>query len=175
MLDDAADGDVAICYICHARIDGTDRFFCWSSGGSTPDYVVVDEQGLVPTSSTEVGARELAARECHQVSSEPPLVVYDLDEVETWSRSGSEVVACKDVLNLWNLVSDLPLHSELFAKADEDSERLYDKVFMGCNLPSMSSGDVYVPYWSAPEIKSLKRLLLLGVAEFRSRLKRPEV
>jgi hypothetical protein len=75
-------------------------------------------------------------------------------------------------MNVWNLLIDLPGAESLFRGADARALGLYDKLFRGCNLPSMTTEGVhYEPVWTASETASLKQLLLLGIAELRARFR----
>jgi hypothetical protein len=100
-------------------------------------------------------------------------VHYDLDAIRAWSESDSQVVDCDQVLTAWNLFGDLPHEGNLFAGADRRANQIYEKLFLGCNLPAITpAGEHYVPTWSVSEIVDLKHLVRLGIAEFRARLRR---
>ena len=67
---------------------------------------------------------------------------------------------------------DLPGGENLFRAADTRALSLYDKLFRGCNLPSLTPpGEDYEPVWTVPETTALKQVLLLGLAEFRARVR----
>ncbi len=160
----------AIRYVCVAQLDGSRRFFFWESGDDAPDRVVVDQDGIVLAFPSEFAAREAASAEGQGVSSEDA-TVYDLDAIDAWCKASAEVHDCSELLNAWNLFGDLPRGNNLFGAADRRAEVIYDELFRGCNLPAITPPGVhYVPGWSASELAVLKRLLLLGLAEFRARL-----
>lgn len=161
----------AVRYLCAARLDGTDRYFLWESGDDAPDRVVLDDAGFVLTFPGEQAAREAPSVESEAVSPEQT-AVYDLDAIETWAKSTAEVRDCSELLNAWNLFGDLPRGENLFGEAAARANLVYDKLFWGCNLPAMTPpGEHYVPIWSASETAALKRLLMLGLAEFRGRIR----
>jgi hypothetical protein len=156
----------AVRYLCVARLDGIDRVFFWESDNEGNDRVALDDEGFVRAFPSETVAREAS----HASSEEPS--VYDLDSIAAWCRSSDEVADCRALLNAWNLFGDLPRGENLFAAADVRANQLYEKLFMGCNLPSITPpGEEYVPSWTASEVATLKRLLLLGLAELRARLR----
>lgn len=153
-------------YLCIARLGGSARVFCWDSGGDAADAVVLDAAGLIESFASEAEARQAA----HAAMSPESPASYDLDAVEAWCKSTDTVRSCSDLLDAWNLFGDLPRAESVFAKADSGATALYDKLFHGCNLPAMiGPAEHYTPTWSASELAQLKRVLLLGLAEFRAR------
>lgn len=158
-------------YLCVARMNGADRVFLWEGEDPGPAHVVVDEEGFVWSFPTTAAAREAAAAQRWHVSSEEPSV-YDTDGMERWCRSDADVLDCRELLNAWNLFVDLPDGENLFRAADARALGVYDKLFGGCNLPSMTPlGEQCEPAWTTPETTALKHVLLLGLAEFRARLR----
>ena len=154
-------------YICVAQFDGVETAFLWESGDNRPDSVVIDDAGFVLTfPSASAAAETLGASLCaNEVSN------YDLDAIQAWCTSRSEVVDCNALLNAWNLLGDLPNVGDLSIAAAARTNVIYDKLFRGCNLPAMTPPDeTFVPSWQSSEIATLKRLLLLGLAELRARL-----
>jgi hypothetical protein len=133
--------------------------------------VVVDDKGFVLSFSSVAAAMEAARASGWNVDSEEPSA-YDVDGIEQWCRSDAGVRDCNELLNVWNLLVDLPGGENLFRAADARARGLYDKLFRACNLPSMTpAGEHYEPVWTASETAALKHLLLLGMAEFRARLR----
>jgi hypothetical protein len=158
-----------VVYLCIARLGGTDRIFLWESGDA-PDRIVVNDVGLIPTFPSEDAAREAGQSGERVVSSErPPL--YDFDAIQGWCESNADVLDCSALMNAWNMLGDLPHRESLFTGADTRANHIYEKLFIGCNLPAVTPpGEHFAPTWSASETADLKRLLLLGLAEFRARV-----
>jgi hypothetical protein len=155
-------------YLCRARLKGGERIFLWETNGR--DRVVLDEAGDVVSFSSEAEAREAVAGFV-RLSDEAP-APYDFDAIQAWCLSGDEAVDCENVLNMWNLLNDVPGMQELFSTAESHADAIYDKLFHGCNLPAMgATPGEYVPSWTRAEIVDLKRLLLLGLNDFRMRSK----
>jgi len=120
---------------------------------------------------SETAARAVDAVERWRIDPEGAST-YDLDTVEKWCRSTDGIRDCLPLLNAWNLLIDLPDVDGMFRAADTRALSIYDKLFQGCNLPSMTpAGHHYVPLWTASETAALKHLLLLGLAELRVRLR----
>jgi hypothetical protein len=158
-------------YLCIARVNGADRVFLWEGEDPGPARVVLDEEGFIRSFTTSTAARDAAAAQGWDVSSEDP-AVYDLDGIERWCQSSADVRDCSELLNAWNLFVDLPSDETLFPAADARALGVYDKLFGGCNLPSMTPpGEHYDPAWTLAETAALKQVLLLGLAEFRARLR----
>lgn len=160
-------------YVTQFRIDGLDRFVWWESGDENPDRIVLDETGFVRTFASDIAAREAALADGRRLSTEnSPL--FDFDAVDAWCRSGDTVHDCSALLNAWNMLGDLPRDEKLFARADTRAKAIYDKLFFGCNLPSITPpGEQYVPTWTEPELALLRHVLQLGLAELRARLRSP--
>jgi hypothetical protein len=157
-------------YLCTARLDGAERTFFWESSGVTPDRVILDDDGFVRSFASEEAARAIGAAEGWRIAPQSPSF-YDLDAVATWCQSDADATDCSPLLNAWNLFGDLP-PSDVYNEADRGATAIYDKLFHGCNLPSMTpDGQHYVPRWTAFETSTLKRVLLLGLADLRSRLR----
>lgn len=151
-------------YVCIARLDGTSIVFLWESGDA-PDRVVLHDDGAILAFPSELAARA--------DSSPEAAAVYDLDAIEAWCNSNEPPRDCNALLNAWNLLGDLP-RGDLFARADAAADAVNRKLFHACNLPAMKPGEHYVPRWEAAELEALRHVLLLGLAEFRGRLRRKE-
>jgi hypothetical protein len=158
-------------YLCIARLSGAERVFLWEGEDPGPARVVVDDNGFVLSFASLAAAVEAGQRNGWNISSEEPSA-YDIARIEQWCRSDAGVRDCTELLNAWNLLVDLPGEENLFRAADARALGVYDKLFRGGNLPSMTlPGEHYEPVWSAAEMATLKHLLLLGVAEFRARFR----
>lgn len=161
----------AVRYLCVARLDGAERVFLWEGEEPGPARVVVDKDGLVLSFVSVAAVVEAGQANEWNLSSEEPST-YDIDGIEQWCRSDAGVGDCSELLNVWNLLVDLPGDENLFRAADARALGMYDKLFRGCNLPSMTPpGEHYEPTWTLSETAALKHLLLLGLAEFRARFR----
>jgi hypothetical protein len=158
-------------YLCVARLDETERVFLWEGEDPGPARLVVDDGGFVLSFASIAAALEVGKANAWNISSEEP-AAYDIDGIEQWCRSDAGIRDCNQLLNAWNLLVDLPGGENLFRAADARALGLYDKLFKGCNLPSMTpAGEHCEPVWTASEMAALKHLLLLGMAELRARFR----
>jgi len=83
---------------------------------------------------------------------------YDLDNITVTA----ETLDCKEIVEKWNIISDLALTAGLeFSGEDKRYNAIYDKLFFGCNLPTMKHHS-YTPEWSAEEIAEINRILAEG-------------
>lgn len=89
---------------------------------------------------------------------------YDLDNITVTA----EVLDCSEVINKWNIISDLALTNGLvFSGEDKRYNDIYDKLLYGCNLPAMKHPH-YTPEWSAEETAEINRILAEGAELFKS-------
>lgn len=159
-----------ILYLCLARLDGVDRIFAWASGDDSPDEIVVDDAGNICTFESQQDARAAFQLKGRIVSPNEP-VSYDFDSIVEWCKSTAPVSDCEQLLNVWNMLTDLPGETSLFRAADMRAKNLYDKLFWATNPPALTPpGEQFIPTWNASEADDIKRLLLLGIAEFRGRV-----
>jgi hypothetical protein len=160
----------AIRYLCVARLCGQETFFFWESRADALGRVVLDEAGFVLAFPSELEARN-AVSATHTVSTESP-AFYDFDAVKAWCVSDNQSFDCSEMLNVWNMLTDVPLVREsLFLALDSRANTIYDKLFYSCSvLPTAPEGEHRIPDWNTSEINALKRLLLLGLSEFRARI-----
>jgi hypothetical protein len=160
-----------ILYLCIVRLDGVERVLSWESYDGTPDQVTLDDEGMILAFPSEQIARNAHQLTGRLVSADAP-AIYDFDATLDWCKSDAEVRDCRPILDIWNLLSDLPHDRNLFAGSDGHANDVYEKLFFGCNLPAITPpGEQYEPTWSRSETAEIKRLLILGLAEFRARLR----
>lgn len=102
--------------------------------------------------------------------------LHDLDWVTNWLHNPSaRTVDCDHVLTAWNLFTDI-YHSidkdrAAFEAVDKPNQVIYDKIFLGNNLPAISpEGEKYLPSWNSDEIESLCAVLSAGLEMFYKNL-----
>ena len=99
-------------------------------------------------------------------------VVYDLDSIAAWLADPSvETVDCGAFLAVWNLFGDIarscPGYGVSFVGHDEQLGAVYEKLFHGNNLPSVTPpGEHYVPALSREEIAGLRQTFQVGLRMF---------
>jgi hypothetical protein len=107
------------------------------------------------------------------IEDEKP-ILYDLDFIAAWVAVPVEPVDCVQVLNAWNLFTDISasVHSprnSAFETLKSRSRVLYDKIFWGNNLPAVTPiGEHFVPSWSQSELRSIAEILAAGLHLFTS-------
>ena len=157
-------------YLCGLLFEGRRLFFLWFSDDH--DGLEQASSGTVLTFPTSDAALAYARQRGLQVEPDPP-ALFDFDAIARWCERPSPLtIRCDDFLNAWNLLGDLrPEADSIFRAADRRGTPIYDKLFFGCNLPSITpKGEQYAPTWSDLEVQELARVLRLGLAEFRARL-----
>ena len=114
-------------YVCIALLNGDERAFLWEGEDPGPARVVVDDKGFVLSFSSVAAAIDAAQANGWPVASEEPSA-YDIDGIEEWCRSDAGVHDCTGLLNVWNLLVDMPGGKNLFRAADARARGLYDKL-----------------------------------------------
>lgn len=151
------------------RLNGTERFLLWFTNET--DGVVTDSDGFVPSFPTENDVRSFADRMGVETADEAP-ILHDLDAIRNWLVDPRpENVDCEAVLAAWNLFGDVARsvsRGAPFLKADEALGAVYDKVFLGNNIPALTpEGETYKPVWTPAEVSELADLLQVGFELFR--------
>lgn len=90
--------------------------------------------------------------------------VYDIGYLKKWILSPDNRFDCSDLLDFWNAISDasksIGVKFEGDDKENEEANRLYSKLFHGCNLSAINtSGKKYNPEWEQKEIDCLAKIL----------------
>jgi hypothetical protein len=154
------------------RLDGEDGYLIWISNDN--DGVVADARGFVPTFSDVDAVQAYARPEQYELESEEPKL-HDLDWVAAWLKVPGKPVNCRKALEAWNLFSDaarsIHVHGmgSTFEPLDSQFPGIYDKLFWGSNLPSMTpEGRHYDPEWSPDELTALAEVLRAGLEMFQS-------
>ena len=89
--------------------------------------------------------------------------VYDIAYIENQMNSPADELDCSAILSFWNIISDALKDMGIAFSGDlrdEMTDRIYDKLFCGCNLPAYNtSGKEYIPVWSAEETEAMRKIL----------------
>ncbi|MGX7243636.1 hypothetical protein ACWOC1_02170 [Enterococcus quebecensis] len=95
-------------------------------------------------------------------------VSFDIDWLIHWYVSNSEEINEKEMLDIWNIFTDLAYSIDEHFLEDQDSyNQVYSKLFYGDNLPTINkSGKIYTPDWSEEEIEEVRAVMKNGVELF---------
>lgn len=151
------------------RLDGSERWLLWYSNDS--DGVVTIEDNFVPAFKTETDLLAYSDARGLIVQQEEPLL-HDLDAIATWlADPRAETVACDAFLSAWNLFGDIARSCQRsgasFSDRDKHLRTVYEKLFYGNNLPSITPpGEHYRPEWSREEVTGLRQILRVGLDMF---------
>ena len=152
------------------RLHGVDRGLIWqtddgmeASGEDTDTVLVIDQR--IATAPTAAALAELAVR--HGLDFEDTEADrLNLDGLEQLLELPASEEICAQLLNAWNLYGDIA--RSLGATLDDDGEqtqRCYDKLFYGNNLPSITPvGEHYRPFFTDAEQQLIRGILTRGRA-----------
>lgn len=164
-------------YACAFRYAGLDEYLIWYSNDC--DGVHLESDGYVPAfGSIDRLSNYAKIHDLAPLTIGDP-VMHDLDSVERFTRDDSSLhVDCNETLSAWNLFGDfarsLGPSGSLFLAHDQAADRLYDKIFHGCNLPAMTpERQEFLPAWRSDEIESIREVLRVGFSLFRSAITPP--
>jgi hypothetical protein len=100
---------------------------------------------------------------------------YDFQELEKWINSGSIIVNCVEILNFWNIFTDVAYTIGFKFKGDKRNKNIsliYDKLFYGNNLPVFKPENEadYIPIWSLKQVNIIRSIMENGLNIVRSNL-----
>lgn len=90
--------------------------------------------------------------------------IYDFDYLKNWLKFPDDNFDCSNMLDFWNIISDalndMGIHFIGDCKTDENVNKVYDKLYYGCNLPAYNKNKMkYTPEWTKEEIDILQKVL----------------
>lgn len=155
-------------FSCRAQLHGQNYLFIWYCDQT--DGVVKNDAGKVVTFASEQDAKRYLDQLGLQLQDQDAVPNYDFNAVARWCASpDGEVINCSDFLNTWNMLGDLIGQSvgpSAFKEADRRLAHIYDRLFWGGNLPSITpEGEHFTPAWSDEDVQEIARLFTAGVAE----------
>jgi hypothetical protein len=154
-------------YLCKLIFHGKSRFVIWYD--SDRDGVLLDCDGKITAFGTR--ARTLAFAKKNGLSIAPePVTVYDFDAIAAWcAQPHPSRINCENFLDAWNMFTDVAAsigRNSLFAAADKRLKSIYDKLFFGNNLPSITpAGRSYEPEWDETEVEAIAKLFTAGLQD----------
>ena len=154
-------------YLLWYRLDGSDSYLIWYSNEN--DGVFVDEVGIVPSfNSTESLLRYAEVHGISVDAGEP--ILLNLDVLRKWLKETDvQLIDPSSFNDAWNLFADVAHSTKSSFDTDQElTRKIYDKLFWGCNLPSVTpEGEQYHPAWTKRELKIMGEVLRAGLQMFR--------
>ena len=154
-------------YACRYRLHHAEGYFLWFSDDH--DGVWIDQIGRMPRFGTFAALQAYAQQHGIQLAFDDP-TAYDLDALSGWlAQPSAATLDCVSLLDAWNLFADVAASAQVPFDSDRQAtEKIYDKLFYGNNLPSVTPpGRRYVPLWTDAEIELIRTTLAQGLAVFR--------
>lgn len=150
------------------RLRAQDRYLIWAENG--PDSVITNSTLQIPT-FTDISELQIYAQSNGYTLQLGQPGLHDLDWVATWCANSNAEINCDQALAAWNLFADVASSvgdaGRKFNVADASAKTVYQKVFWGNNLPSVTpKGRRYIPEWSDNERLKLKAVLSQGLKLF---------
>jgi hypothetical protein len=158
-------------YILWYRLGGIDSYLIWYT--NKEDGVFMDERGVVPSFKDAQTLLKYAAGRGISVDAEEPTLL-NLDILGKWLKEcDSELIEPDSFNSAWNLFADVSrCVNGGFDPNRELTQKIYDKLFWGCNLPAVTpEGAHYVPAWTERELKIMAEVLRSGMQMFRDCVK----
>ena len=158
-------------YILWYRLDGCDSFLIWHS--DEQDGVYVDPGGFVPSFKDTASLSEYATVRDIGVDTEGPILL-NLDVLREWlERKAVGLIDPHSFNGAWNLFADVSRSVNGGFDANQKlTQRIYNKLFWGCNLPSVTpEGEQYHPAWTKRELEIMRNILSSGLQMFRGRVR----
>lgn len=156
-------------YQCLFALEGKEQLLLWYS--DERDGVFVDSRGVVPTFLCVEELNSYAKTVGLSIQRQAP-ISHDLDAVHEFvAKDGGDDFDCNHMLAAWNLFGDVARSvgdpGSEFLKSDHSMSAIYDKIFHGCNLPSITADEErYIPSWSPDEIAAIRDFTKIGLLMF---------
>lgn len=146
-------------------------YLLWCDGGSKPDYYVLsndEKKGQLLIALTKQEIKNCAEKKSLWLSQQPPYI-FDFDALKTYlgrirsDRPISQKFA-ELLLESWNILDDVSYSTDtqlipIDLISHVDINRVYEKLFCGNNLPSMTpSYKKYHPILDVEEKGILKKM-----------------
>ncbi|MFH7024651.1 MAG: hypothetical protein ACHBN1_04430 [Heteroscytonema crispum UTEX LB 1556] len=155
-------------FILWYRLDEKDSYLIWY--GNDVDGIITNSAGKIPIFRDISSLLGYCAKVNLNLDDQEP-TFYDLDKVKDWLKNPNKnEVDCIVFLNTWNLFIDVAssVRNLTFDPDHKKTNKIYDKLFWGNNLPSVTPpGKHYEPIWTDDEVKLMRSVLGDGLRMFR--------
>src|SRR5215472_5056232 len=159
-----------IWYPLALKVGGRTLFLLWVSDDWALNRLRA-EAGQVVSFSDEESAREYALAENLTLAPKEEVRLNDLDSAIRWLDADADAEPdCRILLAIWNLAGDVARAvNEPFEDRGGVLDGIYNKLFFGNNLPSMTPpGEQYQPEWTEKELGLLRARIEMAVDLIRS-------
>ncbi|MDJ1473827.1 hypothetical protein [Xanthocytophaga flava] len=158
------------------RLDQKDRYLIWIQDET--DQVLVETDVLIPVFNSETALANYAGKKLIEIVNEEPLFC-NLDYISNWIIQPDNSIDCQMFLSTWNLFMDIASainRSFTGNEKDKLTNKVYDKIFYGNNLPSVTpEGKYYIPVWTKSERQRLMQIMSEGITLLRRNLKEIDI
>ena len=153
-------------YGVRLRLDGVERLMVWYSDES--DGVLTSSPGRIALFKDPAEVERYATQQNLKLEPEP-VALYDFDRLAQWlAQPSREALDCRFLLDAWNMLCDVAFSVGAKIEERRDAQGVYDKLFWGCNLPSMTPpGEHFEPRWSDEDVLILSEVLSSGLRLLR--------
>jgi hypothetical protein len=128
----------------------------------------------VTSFADEESAREYALAQHLPLAPREEPGLHDLDSAARWLETGGEP-DCRLLLSIWNMAGDVARSvNEAFEDRGQALDDVYDKLFFGSKLPSMTPpGEHCQPEWTDKELGLLRTWIEQAVNLIHSNVAAP--
>jgi hypothetical protein len=153
-------------YPVRFRLGGVERRMIWY--GDETDGVLLFGSDRIAVFTSRSELEQYAEEQGFRLEAEVD-TVYDFDVLSRWlPQATPETVDCEFLLNMWNMLCDIANSLGDPLQEPDAAMCIYDKLFRGCNLPSMTPhGEHFEPSWSVDEIGVMSDVLWRGLSVSR--------
>jgi hypothetical protein len=153
------------------RLDNADKYIIWILDEMDE---VFTQSGIIPFFSSQVELLSFANEHQFQIVEEDS-ILHNLDQIQSWLQNTDGEIDCRAFLSAWNLFTDVTysLKCEFIGnQKDKVRNKIYDKLFFGCNLPAITpEGQHYQPEWTQKEKNKLVEIMQEGLKIVRENFK----
>ena len=153
-------------YAVRFRLRGIERFLIWYT--NEIDGVLLSAPDRIRVFRNLVDLEQHAAQERLKLEEEA-ISLYDFDRLSDWlSNPIQEGPDCPFLLNAWNMLGDVARSLGVGLAEPKGVKDVYDKLFWGSNLPSVTPpGEQFLPRWSREDLSALTAVLSSGLDVMR--------
>ena len=148
--------------------DEIESFSIWYSNGGKDGLVCNNEKEILCFLDESAALLYLSEKDLHLYDPKDAPTIYDIDRLEAWIHSDSATVDCNEILNFWNMFTDVSYTTGVKFKGDKKKKLtnlIYNKLFYGLNLPSIKPEDEedWMPVWDKRQLKIMKSIMENGL------------